>query len=112
MRSAYSRLKVVVTGFGLGSLLSAMAALSGGTMMGWSMGDTAVVWTSALAGPFAGLWAASPTWGLPDALGWAIGCFIAIAAHPVRRGWLTGAISTVGVGVWVLLGFALTYDGV
>jgi hypothetical protein len=111
MRSFVSRVKVVGIGFGLGTMLSAMGASSGAAKMGWSPVDTAGVWASVLAGPFAGLWATA-TWGWADAIGWAAACGVAMAAHPVRPGWVTGAISAVGVGAWVLLGFALTYDGV
>ncbi len=105
------RVKVVGIGFGLGALLSAMAACSGASKMGWSSGVSAEVWASVLAGPFAGLWGTA-TWGWADAAGWAMACSVAIAAHPVRPGWLTGSISAAGVGLWVMLGFALTYDGV
>jgi len=70
-----------------------------------------LLWASIMAGPFAGLWAAA-FWGPADALGWAAGCGLAIAAHPLRPNPLTGVVSVVGVVVWVFLGLALTFDGV
>jgi hypothetical protein len=88
-----------------------VSAARGAGLKGWSPGDVAEVWASILAGPFAGLWATA-TWGPADAVGWAAACGVAIAAHPVRPAWYTGVVTLVGVAVWVLLGFALTYDGV
>ena len=108
-RSLAARAKVVGPAFGVGAALATLAA-SGGPM-GWGPGDTAEVWASVLAGPFAGLWAAHD-WGPADALGWAAACLAAIAAHPLRAGWLTGGASAAGVGLWVLLGLVLTFDGV
>jgi hypothetical protein len=69
------------------------------------------LWASIMAGPFAGLWATA-NWGPADAGGWSAGCLAAIAAHPLRAGWLTGALSVAGVGLWIFLGLALTFDGV
>ncbi len=110
-RSLASRAKVVGPAFAVGAGLSALAAFGGARKMHWGLGDAAEVWASVLAGPFAGLWAAH-NWGPADALGWSAAFGLAIAAHPVRAGRATGAASAAGVGLWVLLGFALTYDGV
>ena len=60
---------------------------------------------------FAGLWAAHD-WGPADALGWAAGCALAIAAHPLRPNALTAAVSASGVGLWVFLGLVLTFNTV
>lgn len=70
-----------------------------------------LLWVCIMTGPFAGLWMTS-FWGPADALGWAAGCGLAVAAHPLRPGLLPGALSLAGVGLWVLLGMALTFDGV
>jgi hypothetical protein len=85
--------------------------LCGANKAGWGMLITAVVWASCMTGPFAGLWAAS-TWRPVDAIGWAAACVVAIAAHPLLQGRLSGSISVAGVGLWMLLGFGLTFDGV
>lgn len=111
MQSIKSRLKVIGAGFLLGAVLSGCAATSGASEMGWSPKDAFEVWASVLAGPFAGLWATA-TWGWVDAVGWAAGCMVGMAAHPFRPGWLTRLVSGVSVALWLLLGFALTYDGV
>jgi hypothetical protein len=110
-RSLATQLKVVGPAFGIGAILSALASLSGASKMSWGFGDTAEVWAAVLAGPFAGLWF-SRDWGPADAVGWAAVCLLAISAHPLRAGGLTGGVSVAGVGLWVLLGFALTYSGV
>lgn len=110
-RPLSARLSVLVIGFGLGAFLSALATLSAVSHGGWSPGDAVEVWASVLAGPFAGLWATA-TWDWPDAVSWAAVCAVAMAAHPLHPGKVTGAISLVGTALWVLLGLALTYDGV
>ena len=84
-RSLLDRAKVVGPAFTVGAGLSALAASSGASKMGWGLGDMAEVWASVLAGPFAGLWAAH-NWGPPDAVGWAAAFGLAIAAHPLRAG--------------------------
>ena len=108
-RSLGSRAKVVGPALGVGVALSALAA-SGGPM-GWGPVERLEVWASVLAGPLAGLWVGHD-WGPADALGWAVACLAAVAAHPARAGWATGAVSAAGVGLWVLLGLVLTFDGV
>ncbi|MDY3558555.1 hypothetical protein R5W23_005675 [Gemmata sp. JC673] len=110
-RSLASRVKIVGPAFVVGAALSALAAGSGASKMGWGLGDFAFVWGSVLAGPFSGLWFATG-WGMADAVGWAIPCGLAIVCHPARPGWLTGLVSGIGIALWILLGFVLTYDGV
>ena len=111
IRSLSNRLKVVGPAFAGGAILSALAARGGVRMMGWVLGDAVEVWASVLTGPFAGLWFAHD-WGPLDAIGWSAAIGLSIIAHPLKAGWLTGIVSAVGVGCWVLFGFALTYDGV
>lgn len=111
MRSLTSRVKVIGPAFLAGAVLSALAASSGASGMGWSLADAAEVWASVLAGPFSGLWACA-TWSVADAVGYGVVCGMAVLAHPLREGWLSGTVSAAGGLIWVLLGFMLTYDGV
>jgi len=111
MHSFVSRIQVVGVTFAIGATLSGLAALSGGSKMGWGPIESVEVWLSVLAGPFSGLWATT-TWELTDAIFWALVLGFAIAAHPIFRGELPALISMIGVGLWVLFGFMLTYDGV
>jgi len=104
MQSSASRLTVVGPAFAVGAALAGLSAKS--------RPDSApLLWLLSTAGPFAGQWAAA-TWGPADAFGWAGLYGLAIAVHPLRTGLLTGAASAAGVWLWVLLGLALTFDGV
>ena len=110
-RTLLARASVVGPALAIGGALSALAALGVASGLGWKWTGTFEVWASVLAGPFAGIWA-SATWQHADAAGWSVGCLVAMAAHPLRAGCVPGVTSAIGVGVWVFLGFALTYDGV
>jgi hypothetical protein len=103
-RPLEQRVKVVWPALAIGGVLAGVFASK-------VPGHAPQLWASVMAGPFAGLWATA-TWGTADALGWAGGCLVAIAAHPLRAGWLTGLITVAGVLLWVLLGLILTFDGV
>jgi hypothetical protein len=104
MRSFQSTLIVVGPAFGIGAGLAACASMTVPLA-------APQLWAFIMAGPFTGLWTVS-SWGPNDALGWAVVCVLAIAVHPLRAGWVTGVISTAGVGLWILLGLMLTFDGV
>src|SRR5688572_15863230 len=104
MEGPQSRLQVVGRACKIAVWLAVLPALS----VPWA---APLLWASIMAGPFAGLWAAHD-WGLADALGWATGCGLAIAAHPLRPNSMTGVVSAAGVGLWVLLGLVLTFQGV
>ncbi len=106
MRSAESRVKVVGPAVVIGASLALLFAAGSP-----ARAHALELCLSTMAGPFAGLWATS-TWGRADAVGWAAACGLAIAAHPVRAGWLTGLVTAAGVTLWVLFGLVLTYDGV
>ncbi len=99
-----ARVKVVGPAFASGAILSWLFAVK-------VPDHGPELCASALAGPFAGLWATA-TWGPADALGWAAASGLAIAAHPLRAGRVAGFATAAGVGLWVLLGLMLTYDGV
>jgi hypothetical protein len=103
-RPLESRVKVVGPALVVAAGLAGLAALK-------VPASAPVLWASIMAGPFAGLWATA-TWGPVEAVGWAAVCLPAIAAHPLRAGWFTGAASVGGVVLWVFLGFGLTFDGV
>jgi hypothetical protein len=106
-----SRVKVVGPALLVGALFSAKVAWGMGGRYGWGLDTYLSVWVSVLAGPFAGLWATN-FWDWPHALIWALTCGVAIAAHPIRPGGITGLLSTIGVIVWIFWGLALTYEGV
>ncbi len=110
-RSLLSRVEVVGPAFAVGTFLSGLAATSGRLKMGWGFGSFLEVWLSPLAGPFAGLWATA-NWSLDEAVFWGVVLSLAIAAHPLWPGRITGVISASGLALWVLLGFMFTYDGV
>jgi hypothetical protein len=100
----WSRLALVKWAFAVGGGVAALPCLP-------FLSAAPILWASAMTGPFAGLWAAAG-WELGDTLRWASGCGLAIAAHPVWPCVLTGLVSAAGVGLWVLLGLALTFNGV
>jgi len=104
MRSSASRLKVLGPSLAAGAILAGLFASK-------LPEHAAELWLSIMAGPFAGLWAIS-TWRIADALVWAVVCLLAIMSHPLRAGLLTGSATVAGVGLWVLLGLMLTFDGV
>ena len=104
MQAPQSRVRVVGRAFAVGAGLAGLASLS----VPWA---APLLFASVMCGPFAGLWAAHD-WGPADALGWAAGCGLAIAAHPLRPSPLTAPVSVAGVGVWVFLGLMLTFSGI
>src|SRR5688500_15199899 len=106
MRSAESRVKVVGPAVVISAALALLFA-AGRPARGHALD----LCPSPVAGPLAGLGDAS-SWGRAGAVGWAAACGLAIAAHPVRAGWLTGLGAAAGVTLRVLFGVVLTYDGV
>jgi hypothetical protein len=99
-----TRYWLVGRAFAVGAGLAGLASLS----VPW---DAPLLFGSIMCGPIAGLWA-SHDWGPAVNLGWAAGCGLAIAAHPLRPNLLTAIVSVLGVELWVFLGILHTFSGV
>jgi hypothetical protein len=110
-RSLGNRFKVIGPALLFGAFLSAVAAVIVAMKVHLKFEQMIEIGLSILAGPFSGLWATS-TWTMEKAIVWSAVCVLISVAHPIRAGWITGTASLFGIGLWFLLGFGLTFDGV
>lgn len=118
MTSAWKRLKVVVTGFGIGVALSMFCATPIVTNRAvWEQPNpphpsgALLVLFGPVGGPFAEPLAMAD-YSLPRMCLFGGVLLLLIGVHPCWPRWETGAVSGLGLAIWFLLGFSFTYASV